>query len=108
MALYAAAAGAAAWAAWPRPTVGHAAVSQYHVIATVLLLAGLPLLARRFFGPARPSRAGRPARLCCAAILALMPAFAIVEPFANLTRTRLAEPVHLLYRPGLERRTGLR
>ena len=39
--------------------VGHAAVSQFHVIATVLLLAGLPLLARRFFGPASPSRAGR-------------------------------------------------
>ena len=58
-ALFAAAAGAAAFAAWPQPGVGHAAVSQFHVIATVLLLAGLPLLARRFFGPASPSRAGR-------------------------------------------------
>jgi hypothetical protein len=85
-ALFAAVAGAAAWAAWPQPTVGHAAVSQFHVIATVLLLVGLPLLARRFFGPPSPSRAGRSLRVfCCAAILALMPTLAIVETFANLT-----------------------
>jgi hypothetical protein len=85
-ALFAAAAGAAAWAAWPQPTVGHAAESRFHVIATVLLLAGLPLLARRFFGPPSPSRAGRSLRVfCCAAILALLPGLAIVEAFANLT-----------------------
>jgi len=85
-ALFAVAAGAAAWVAWPQPGVGHAAVSQFHVIATVLVLAGLPLLARRFFGPATPSRAGRFLRVFSgAAILALMPAFAIVEAFANLT-----------------------
>jgi hypothetical protein len=84
--LFAAAAGAAAWAAWPQPGVGHAAESQFHVIATVLLLAGLPLLSRRFFGPPSPSRAGRSLRvLCCAAILALLPGLAIVEAFANLT-----------------------
>jgi hypothetical protein len=84
-ALFAAAAGAAAWAAWPQPGVGHAAVSQFHVIATVLVLAGLPLLARRFFGPATPSRSGRSLRVFSgAAILALMPAFVIVEAFANL------------------------
>ena len=85
-AVFAAAAAVAAWAAWPQPGVGHAAVSQFHVIATVLLLAGLPLLARRFFGPPSTSRAGRSLRVfCCAAILALMPALAIVETFANLT-----------------------
>jgi hypothetical protein len=85
-ALFVAAATAAAWAAWPEPTVGHAAVSQFHVIATVLLLAGLPLLARRFLGPASPSRAGRSLRVfCCAAVLAFLPALAIVEAFANLT-----------------------
>jgi len=84
-ALFAAATGAAAWTAWPGPGVGHAAVSQFHVIATVLILAGLPLLARRFFGPATPGRAGRSLRVfSCAAILALLPAFAIVEAFANL------------------------
>ena len=85
-ALFAAAAGVAAWAAWPQPGVGHAAESQFHVIATVLLLAGLPLLARRFFGPASPSRAGRFLRVfCCAAILAYMPALYIVNAFANRT-----------------------
>jgi len=85
-ALFAAAAAAAAWAAWPQPAVGHAAVSQFHVIATVLLLAGLPLLARRFFGPATASRTGRSLRVfCCAAVLAFMPALAVVEAFANLT-----------------------
>jgi hypothetical protein len=85
-ALFAAAAGAAAWTAWPQPGAGHAAVSQFHVIATVLVLAGLPLLARMLFGPATPGRAGRFLRVfSCAAILALLPAFAIVEVFANLT-----------------------
>ena len=89
--LFAAAAAVTAWAAWPQPGVGHAAVSQFHVIATVLLLAGLPLLARRFFGPPSPSRAGRSLRvLCCAAILALLPGLYIVETFANLTPARPA------------------
>jgi len=86
VALFAAATGAAAWAAWPQPAVGHAGVSQFHVIATVLLLATLPLLARRFFGAPSPGRAGRSLRvLCCAAILALLPGLTIVEAFANLT-----------------------
>ena len=44
--LFAVAAGAAAWAAWPDSSAGHAAAGQFGVIATVLLLAGLPLLAR--------------------------------------------------------------
>lgn len=88
-ALFTAAAAVAAGAAWPAPEVGHAAVSQFHVIATVLLLAGLPLLARRWAGPASPSRAGRALRVfCCAALLAFLPALAIVEAFANLTPAR--------------------
>jgi hypothetical protein len=90
-ALFTAAAAIAAWLAWPQPTVGHAAVSRFHVVATVLLLAGLPLVTRRFFGPASPSRAGRSLRVFCyAAILALMPALAIVEAFANLTPRQAA------------------
>jgi hypothetical protein len=76
--VFAAAAGAAAWAAWP---AGPAATVRADVIATVLLLAGLPLLARWFLGPpgnraARWLRAG-----CYAAILALMPAKAVIELF---------------------------
>ena len=90
-ALFAVAAAVAAWAAWPQPGVGHAGVGQFHVIATVLLLAGLPLLARRFLGPASPSRAGRSLRIfCCAAVLAFLPALAIVEAFTNLTPARPA------------------
>src|SRR5579859_391113 len=54
--LFGAAAAAAAWLAWPSPGVGHALVGQVGVLATVVLLAGLPLLGRRLFGPASPSR----------------------------------------------------
>jgi hypothetical protein len=76
--LFAAAAGAAAWAAWP---AGDAAMVRADVIATVLLLAGLPLLARWFLGPPA-NRAARRLRACCyAAILALMPAKAATELF---------------------------
>ncbi len=83
-ALFAAAAAAAAWAAWPAPGVGHAAVSQFGVVATVALLAGLPLLARPFLGPASPSRAGRALRVFCyAAVLVLIPARILVEVFAD-------------------------
>jgi hypothetical protein len=76
--LFAAAAAAAAWGAWP---AGQAAMVRADVVATVLLLAGLPLLARWFLGPpdnrmARWLRAGG-----YAAILALMPAKAATELF---------------------------
>jgi hypothetical protein len=84
--LFAAAAAAAAWLAWPQPTVGHALIGRVGVIATVALLAGLPMVARRLFWPASPSRAGRVLRVFCyAAILALIPARVIVEVFAELT-----------------------
>jgi hypothetical protein len=80
--LFAAVAGAAAWSAWPGHG-GHAAVARADIIATVLLVAGLPLLARRLLGPpanraARWLRAG-----CYAAILALMPAKAAIELFTG-------------------------
>jgi hypothetical protein len=83
--LFAAAAAFAAWAAWPQPGVGHVADGRFNAIAPVLLVVGLPLLARRFFGPASPSRIGRSLRVfCCAAVLALLPAFAILLVFARL------------------------
>lgn len=76
--LFAAAAGAAVWAVWP---ASHAAMVRAEVIATVLLLAGLPLLARWFLGPPG-DRAARWLRVgCYAAILALMPAKAVIELF---------------------------
>jgi hypothetical protein len=76
--VFAAAAGAAAWAAWP---AGPAAMVRADVIATVLLLAGLPLLSRWLLGPP-DNRAARRLRACCyAAVLALIPAKAAVQLF---------------------------
>jgi hypothetical protein len=76
--VFAAAAGAAAWAAWPP---GDAAMVRADVIATVLLLAGLPLLTRWLLGPPA-NRAAQRLRACCyAAVLALMPAKAAIELF---------------------------
>jgi hypothetical protein len=82
MALFAVAAAVAAWTAWPDSSVLHAAADQFGLIATVLLLAGLPLLARRFFGPVSDGRIARFLRVAgYAAILALMPARAVVGPY---------------------------
>jgi len=77
--LFAAAAAGAVWAMWPRPWVGHVAEGRFNAIAPVLLVAVLPLLARRLFGPASPGRLARFLRvLCCAAVLALLPASTIL------------------------------
>ena len=81
-ALFGVAAAVAAWAAWPDSSVLHAAADRFGVIATVLLLAGLPLLARRFIGPVGDGWAARFLRVGgYAAILALMPARAVVGPY---------------------------
>jgi hypothetical protein len=82
VALFAVAAAVTAWAAWPDSSVLHAAADQFGLIGTVLLLAGLPLLARRFFGPVSDGRIARFLRVVgYAAILALMPARAVVGPY---------------------------
>jgi hypothetical protein len=92
--LFAVVAAAAAWAAWPASpgspgspgSRGSLAtpVDRVDVIAVVLLLAGLPLLARSFLGPAGDSRAARFLRVgTCAAFLALMPARVAVEQFLD-------------------------
>ena len=81
-ALFAVAAAVAAWTAWPDSSVLHAAADRFGVIATVLLLAGLPLLARRFIGPVGDGWAARFLRVGgYAAILALIPARAVVGPY---------------------------
>jgi hypothetical protein len=55
-----------------------------YVITMVLLLAGLPLLARPFLGPAHGGRAARFLRAgTCVALLALIPAEAAVYQFAE-------------------------
>ena len=83
--LGAAAAGAAAWAAWPGSSVSlsHGAADQGDVIITLALLVGLPLLTRWLLGPpanraARWLRAG-----FYAAILVIMPAKAVAEMFVG-------------------------
>jgi len=77
-----AAAAVAAWAAWPGSSASFAtSVDRVYVIIMVLL-AGLPLLARPFLGPAGDSRAARFLRVgTCAALLALIPATVAVEQF---------------------------
>src|SRR5215469_12365882 len=87
--LFAAAAAVAAWAAWPGSSASFATPGvRAYVIAMVLLLAGLPLLARLFLGPTGGSRTTRFLRAgTCAALLGLMPAEAAVYQFAE-TRPR--------------------
>jgi hypothetical protein len=83
--LFAAAAAVAAWVAWPDSSARFATPGvRGYLIAMVLLLAGLPLLARPFLGPADSSRTARIVRAgTCAALLALMPAEAAVYQFAE-------------------------
>jgi len=69
----AAAAGALGWAAWPGAPANPATlISRVDVIATVLILAGLPLIVRRKFGPGGSERLPRLLRTAgCAAAFAL-------------------------------------
>jgi hypothetical protein len=78
--LFAVAAALATRANWPGPPGRFAtAIARIDVVTTVLLLAGLPLLARWFLGPAINSRLARFLRVGgYAAILALMVAKASV------------------------------
>ena len=83
--VFAAAAAWVAWAAWPGPAGNVAtAVARVDVVTVLLVLAGLPLLARWLFGPpaagpmARVLRAG-----AYAAVLALTVAKGRVEQVVN-------------------------
>jgi hypothetical protein len=80
--LFAMAVAVAARAAWPSSSASFAThVDRAEVITMVLLLAGLPLLARWFLGPPdnRPARRLRVG--CYAALLALLPADVAVDQF---------------------------
>jgi hypothetical protein len=84
--LFAAAAGAAAWAAWPESSVplSHGAADYGGIIITIVLLAGLPLLTRSLLGPPG-SRVARWLRAAgYAAILAILPAKAVVQLFVGM------------------------
>jgi hypothetical protein len=81
--LFAAAAAAAAWGAWPKSqgSLSHGAANQGDVIVTLVLLAGLPLVIRRLLGPPG-SRAARWLRAgFYAAILIIMLAKPVAELF---------------------------
>ena len=79
--LFAVAAGAAAWGAWPGSPVSHAVVVQGGIIITLALLAGLPLLSRSVLG-SPGNRAARWLRVgFYAAILAVMPAQTAIRLF---------------------------
>ncbi|HEV2937322.1 MAG TPA: hypothetical protein VGY96_29735 [Streptosporangiaceae bacterium] len=81
--LLAAAAGAAAWGAWPGSPVSHGAAAQGGIIATLLLLAGLPVLTRWFLGPP-DNRAARYLRVgFYAVILVMMPVQAVIGLFVG-------------------------
>jgi hypothetical protein len=79
--LFVMAAVAAVWAAWPgSPAYLAASGHRVYVLIVVLVLAGLPLLARPFLGPVSGSRAARFLRVgFYASILALIPARNVVE-----------------------------
>jgi len=79
--LFAVAAGAAAWGAWPGSPVSHAAAVRGGIIITLALLAGLPLLSRWLLGPPG-NRAARWLRaVFYAAILAVLPAQTAIRLF---------------------------
>jgi hypothetical protein len=66
--LFAAAAAATAWVTWPQPWGGHIAEGRFDAIAPALLVvAVLPLMSVRLFGPASPSRVARSMRVLCGA-----------------------------------------
>lgn len=85
--LFAAAAGVAAWGAWPESSVSlsHGAVNQGDIVITIVLLAGLPLLIRRLLGPAGSRTAQLLRAGLYAAILAIMAAKAAAELFVGAT-----------------------
>ena len=81
--LFAAAAGAAAWSAWPDAAVSHGAAAQGDVIVTLVLLAGLPALARWQLGPPANRAARRLRAGFYAAIVVIMAAKAVSERFVG-------------------------
>jgi len=106
--LFGGAAAFAAWVAWPGPPASAATMAaRVDVILIVLLLAALPLLAHRLWGPVTESRMARVLRTgSYAAILSLTMAKASVERFAG-PPSRLPPPApSWLVRPAGTRAPG--
>jgi hypothetical protein len=108
--LFAGAAALAARAAWPgSPASATTTAARVDVIIIVLLLAVLPLLAHRLWGPATESRLARFLRTgSYAAILALTAAKASAERFAGYPAPahRPQPPASWLVRPAGTRAPG--
>lgn len=69
------------WIAWPGASTNSATpVNRMYVVGTLVLLAGLPPLVRRYAGPVRPGRAPRAVRAGgYAVVLALIAATAVQQ-----------------------------
>lgn len=97
--LFAAAAALMAWATQAITAGDRAAAvrpvgefARIDVITTIELLAVLPVLSRRLFGPAKNHRAARLLRVGgYAAVMAVMPAKAAVEQFASVVPRNIHE-----------------
>jgi hypothetical protein len=96
---FAGAAAATAWSAWNGPSADAAAlVDRVGVIAIVVILAGLPWVARRILGPAGDSRRARIIRIGgYASIFALVGTKDTVEQFAAASPSALAGVGFLLW-----------
>jgi hypothetical protein len=73
------------WIAWPGAAANSATpVNRTYVVGTLVLLAGLPLLVRRYVGPLRPGWAPLAVRVGgYAVVLALIAATAVQQRIAN-------------------------
>lgn len=93
--VFAAAAAATVRAAWPQPPGSPFTPVGRFVVIALVVLAGFPLLARPFLGPAGDSRAARLVRAGgCAAFLAIAPALTRIEQF-RFTRPRGAADLRI-------------
>ena len=99
--LFAVAAAVAAWATWPgSPARFSTLLARVDVVTIVLLMAGLPLLAGWFLGPASDGWLARVLRVCgYAAVLALT----VAKPASGGSRTHTQVSARRIRLPGSSR-----